>query len=255
MIGNRIRSFRQERGLTLGQLAQKAGISASYLSTIERGLKKPSIPVLRQISEALHVSPALLVRSEEEKFTGEKLRFLREGRGLTIEELAEISELSVSLIEKFEKTEALPDYEQLERLAAALNITPSCFVEESHYKTNIGARLKQLRESQGITVTSLAAKAGVSPGLISQIEGNYTIPSLDTLEKISATMGITLHYLLMESRDVENLLASLGPDLLELLSDHKVQTVLRYIKDFDSAELRYVLNYLQFFKRNRKILS
>lgn len=255
MLGNRIRAFRQERGLTLGQLAEKAGVSASYLSTIERGLKKPSIPALRQISEALHVSPALLVRSDDEKFTGEKLRFLREGRSLTVEELAEISDLPVSLINKFESSEALPDYEQLDKLAGALNITISCFVDESYYKTNIGTRLKQLRESQGISVTSLAAKAGVSPGLISQIEGNYTIPSLDTLEKISEIMGTTLHYFLLENKDVENLLAGLGPDLLELLSDQKVQVVLRSIKDFDSAELRYVLNYLQFFKRNRKILS
>lgn len=254
MLGNRIRSFRRERGLTLGQLAEKAGISASYLSTIERGLKKPSIPALKQISDALHVSPALLVRSADEKFTGEKLRFLREGRGLTVAELAELSDLPATQIEKFENSAALPDHDQLDRLASALNLTVSCFVEENYYKTNIGSRLKKLRESQGLSVAALAAKARVSPGLVSQIEGNYTIPSLDTLEKISEIMGITLHYFLLENRDVEDLLAGLGPDLLELLGDHKVQAVLQSIKDFDSAELRYVLNYLQFFKRNRKIL-
>ena len=255
MLGNRIRAFRRERGLTLGQLAEKSGISASYLSTIERGLKKPSIPSLKQISEALHVSPSLLVYSDDEKFTGEKLRLLRKGRGLNREELSEISELPLSQIEKFENGDAVPDYEQLDLLAGALNLSIGCFVEESYYKSNIGIRLKKIRESQGLSVASLAAKAGVSAGLISQIEGNYTIPSLDTLEKIAEIMGITLHYFLLESKDVENLLANLGPDLLELLSDHKVQAVLQSIKDFDSAELRYVLNYLQFFKRNRKILS
>ena len=255
MLGNRIRAFRRERGLTLGQLADKSGISASYLSTIERGLKKPSIPSLKQISDALHVSAALLVQSEDEKFTGEKLRLLREGRGLDREELAEISDLPLSQIEKFENGDAVPDYEQLDMLAGALNLTISCFVEESYYKSNVGSRLKQLRESKGLSIASLAAKAEVSPGLISQIEGNYTIPSLDTLEKIADIMGITLHYFLLENSDVDNFLSSLGPDLLELLSDHKVQAVLHSIKDFDSAELRYVLNYLQFFKRNRKILS
>ncbi len=255
MLGNRIRTFRRERGLTLGQLADKSGISASYLSTIERGLKKPSIPSLKQISEALHVSPALLVHSEEEKFTGEKLRLLREGRGLNREELAEISDLPLSQIEKFENGDAVPDYEQLDMLAGALNLTIGCFVEENYYKTNIGSRLKQIRESKELSIASLAAKAEVSPGLISQIEGNYTIPSLDTLEKFADVMEITLHYFLLESKDVESLLSSLGPDLLELLSDHKVQAVLHSIKDFDSAELRYILNYLQFFKRNRKILS
>jgi transcriptional regulator with XRE-family HTH domain len=255
ILGNRIRSFRVERGLTLGQLAEMANLSASYLSTIERGLKKPSIPVMKQISEALNVSPSLLVRTEDEAFTGGKMRFLREGRGLSVEELAEISDIPVSMIEKFESGEAQPDYEQLERLAAALNLTATCFIEKSYYKTSIGTRLKQLREAQGMTLSFLAEKAGVSVGLISQIEGGYTIPSLDTLERLSQVLGTTLNYFLLEHEEVENLLSSLGPDLLEILSDYKVQAVLRSIRDFNSAELRYVLNYLQFFKRNRKILS
>lgn len=255
VLGNKVRIFRVERGLTLGQLAEMTNLSASYLSTIERGLKKPSIPALKQISEALNVSPALLVQSIDEKFTGEKLRFLREGRGLTIEELAEISELSPSLIEKFENNEVEPDHEQLESLAVALNFTVGYFVEKSHYKSNIGMRLKQLRESQGLTIASLADKAGVSAGLISQIESNYTIPSIDTLESLADSLGATLHYFLMEHEKVESLLSTLGPDMLELLSDFKAQAVLRFIRDFNARELKYVLNYLQFFKRNRKILS
>ncbi len=255
MSGNRIREFRLERGLTLGQLAEMSGLSASYLSTIERGLKKPSVPALKQISQALNVSPALIVQSEEDKFTGEKLRFLREGRGISVEELAEISDLPEELIHKFESEEVEPDYEQLERLAEALNFTVTYFTEKSQYKTSIGTRLKQIRESQGLTVASLADKAGVSVGLISQIESNYTIPSLDTLEKIADNLGTTLHYFLMEHEKVETLLSSLGPDVLELLSDHKVQSVLRSISDYNSNELRYVLNYLQFFNRNRKIFS
>lgn len=255
LLGNRIRNFRSERGLTLSQLAEMSGVSASYLSTIERGLKKPSVPALKQISESLNLSPALLVRDEEEKFTGEKLSFLRQGRGLSIEELAEISELPSVLIEKFEEGETQPDYEQLETLAAALNLTISCFVEKNYYKTNIGTRLKQLRESQGLTAAFLAEKVGVSVGLISQIESNYTIPSLDTLERLAEVLGSTLHYFLLEHEEVENFINTLGPDLIDILSDHKVQAVLRSIRDFNAAEIRYVLNYLQFFKKNKKILS
>jgi transcriptional regulator with XRE-family HTH domain len=255
ILGNRIRSFRIERGFNLGQLAEMVGISASYLSTIERGLKKPSIPVLKQISEAFNVSPSLLIRTDDEIFTGSKMRFLREGRGLSVGELAEISDIPVAIIEKFEADEVQPDYEQLERLAEALNLTVTCFVEKNYYKTSIGTRLRQLREAQGMTAAFLAEKAGVSVGLVSQIEGGYTIPSLDTLERFSEVMGTTLNYFLLEHEEIENLLTSLGPDLLELLNDHKVQAVLRSIRDFNSAELRYVLNYLQFFKRNRKILS
>lgn len=254
MLGNRIREFRLERGLTLEQLADSSGLSASYLSTIERGLKKPSIPVLKSIADALHVSAALLVQDEDDAFTGDKLRFLREGRGLSIEELAEISELSATLLVKLEQGELRPDFEQLERLAEALNFTVSFFLEKNNFQTQIGIRLKQLRDSQGLTIASLADKAGVSEGLISQIENNYTIPSLDSLERMAESLGTTLHYFLQPHQEIESLISSLGPDLIELLNDHKVQAVLRSIRDFNSNELRYVLNYLQFFKRNRKIL-
>jgi transcriptional regulator with XRE-family HTH domain len=254
MLGNRIRSFRQERGLTLEQFAAASGLSASYLSTIERGLKKPSIPVLKSIAGVLHVSPSLLVQDEDEIFTGEKLRFLREGRGLSLDELAEISELPVTLLEKFETGESRPDFEQLECLAEALNFTVSYFLEKGNYQTGIGTRLKQLREAQGLTVASLADKAGVSAGLVSQIENGYTIPSLETIEQLADSLGTTVHYFLLQYEEIENLLSGLGPDMLELLADHKVQAVLRSVRDFNSAELRYVLNYLQFFKRNKKIL-
>ncbi|MBS3937701.1 MAG: helix-turn-helix domain-containing protein [Peptococcaceae bacterium] len=252
MLGNRIRAFRLERGLNLGQLAAASGLSASYLSTIERGLKKPSIPVLKNIADALHVSSALLVLDEDETFTGEKLRFLREGRGLSLEELAEISELPAALVEKFEAGESRPDFEQLEQLAEALNFTVSYFLEKGNYQTGIGVRLKQLREGQGLTAALLADKAGVSSGLISQIENSYTIPSLDTLERLADSLGTTVHYFLLQYEEIENLLSSLGPNLIELLGDHKVQAILRSIRDLNAAELRYVLNYLQFFKRNRK---
>jgi transcriptional regulator with XRE-family HTH domain len=254
MLGNRIRTFRQERGLTLEQLAEKSGISASYLSTVERGLKKASIPILKGIADTLHVSTALLVEDEDESFNGEKLRFLREGRGLSVDELAEISELPSELLRKLENCTAQPDFEQMERLGEALNFTVGYFLEKNNYQTGIGPRLKQLRESQGLTVASLADKADLSPGLISQIENNYTVPSLDTLERLAECLGTTLHYFLLPHVEIENLVSQLGPDLIELLSDHKVQAVLRSVRDFNSAELRYILNYLEFFKRNRKIL-
>lgn len=254
MLGNRIRAFRLERGLTLEQFAESSGLSASYLSTIERGLKKPSISVLKGIADALHVSAALLVQDEDDTFTGEKLRFLREGRGLSIEELAEISELSATLLIKLERGETRPDFDQTERLAEALNFTVSYFLDKSNYQTEIGIRLRQLRDGQGLTIASLADKAGVSEGLISQIENNYTVPSLNSLERIAESLGTTLHYFLQPHQGIESLISSLGPDVIELLSDHKVQAVLRSVRDFNSNELRYVLNYLQFFKRNRKIL-
>jgi transcriptional regulator with XRE-family HTH domain len=54
-FGNRIRARRQELGLSLRELAEQVGLTASFLSQIERDLTSPSIESLRKISDALEV--------------------------------------------------------------------------------------------------------------------------------------------------------------------------------------------------------
>lgn len=55
-VGNRIRSWRRQRGLTLDALADATGMSKSYLSKLESGKKAPSIATVMKLSEALGVS-------------------------------------------------------------------------------------------------------------------------------------------------------------------------------------------------------
>jgi transcriptional regulator with XRE-family HTH domain len=54
-LGKRIKALRNERGLTLVQLGQRVGLSASYLSQIERGVTMPSLTRLTAIAGALDV--------------------------------------------------------------------------------------------------------------------------------------------------------------------------------------------------------
>jgi transcriptional regulator with XRE-family HTH domain len=54
-FGKRIKALRNERGLTLAQLGQRVGLSASYLSQVERGVTMPSLPRLTAIATALDV--------------------------------------------------------------------------------------------------------------------------------------------------------------------------------------------------------
>jgi XRE family transcriptional regulator, master regulator for biofilm formation len=56
MIGKRIQRLRIEKGLTLSELAENAGVSKSYLSTIERDVQKnPSVQFLEKIASVLNV--------------------------------------------------------------------------------------------------------------------------------------------------------------------------------------------------------
>jgi transcriptional regulator with XRE-family HTH domain len=56
-----IREWRQSRGLTLEQLADRIGITHASLSRIERGLQPYSQPQLEAIADALQTEPASLL--------------------------------------------------------------------------------------------------------------------------------------------------------------------------------------------------
>lgn len=61
LVGKRIRSLRQNRGLTMEQLAFEVGIEYTQLSRIERGIINTSVYQLFTISRALEVEFAELV--------------------------------------------------------------------------------------------------------------------------------------------------------------------------------------------------
>ena len=64
-LGAKIRVLRKERGLTLKVLAQLSGLSHPFLSQVERGLARPSMSSLHQISEALGTNASWLLAGSE----------------------------------------------------------------------------------------------------------------------------------------------------------------------------------------------
>lgn len=56
----------------------------------------------------------------------------------------------------------------------------------------ISNRLKEIRKEKRITIQELADRAGVSKGLISQIENNRTIPSLPVLMNLVQSLNLDL---------------------------------------------------------------
>jgi len=55
-LGEFIREQRNLGQLSLRKLSEQAGVSNPYLSQIERGLRRPSAEILRQIARALEIS-------------------------------------------------------------------------------------------------------------------------------------------------------------------------------------------------------
>ncbi|MDZ5473527.1 helix-turn-helix domain-containing protein [Bacillus sp. 31A1R] len=68
MIGDRVKKLRQERKLSLSELAEQAGVAKSYLSSLERNLQRnPSIQFLEKISAVLHVPVDHLIHEQPNK--------------------------------------------------------------------------------------------------------------------------------------------------------------------------------------------
>ena len=67
MIGLQIKELRTQKGYSLSQLAQKAGVSKSYLSYIERDMQKnPSLHFLSKVAGTLDVPVDQFLTGETE---------------------------------------------------------------------------------------------------------------------------------------------------------------------------------------------
>jgi transcriptional regulator with XRE-family HTH domain len=56
-------------------------------------------------------------------------------------------------------------------------------------RRTLGTRIRSLRHEQGRTLSDVAAAAGISVSLLSQVERGVTDPSLDTLRDIADALG------------------------------------------------------------------
>lgn len=65
LVGERIRGLRRARGLSLKDVALAAGLSAGFLSQIERGLSSASVRALARIADSLGVMISDIFPSEE----------------------------------------------------------------------------------------------------------------------------------------------------------------------------------------------
>ncbi|MQA78755.1 MAG: helix-turn-helix domain-containing protein [Streptosporangiales bacterium] len=81
VIAERVRDFRQDRGWTVGRLADESGVSKSMLSKIENAQASPSLMTLVRLSEALTVPVTAFFRGLSEE---QDMVFVKAGKGLDI---------------------------------------------------------------------------------------------------------------------------------------------------------------------------
>jgi transcriptional regulator with XRE-family HTH domain len=64
-LGERLKGYRKNAGLTLAELKEKTNLSVSYLSDLERGRTNPSLETLKQIAGVYQTTVSALVEGIE----------------------------------------------------------------------------------------------------------------------------------------------------------------------------------------------
>ncbi len=99
---------------------------------------------------------------------------------------------------------------------------------------NIGQRIRQLRESRGMTQSQLQSRSKVSRSYLSRIESGQMTPSLGTLEKISEALGVGLNRFFIPESDGE-----------ALLEDPFIQGLRPFLRQLDWEQWQSILKRLQ----------
>lgn len=136
-VGERLRFYREERGMSISELGRQAGLSAAHLSEIERSLATPSLKTLEKLSQVLDIPTGSLLPADLDETMGQKVRRLREAMGITQKELGEMLGVSYSMITQIETDRAQPSLKTLNNLADIFGISSFYFVldiEDEYYR-------------------------------------------------------------------------------------------------------------------------
>lgn len=100
-------------------------------------------------------------------------------------------------------------------------------------------RIKECRERQGISMTKLAEKTGLTISAISQFESGERDPNLDSLDKLADALEVSADYLM-------------GRD--EKFCDENIHAMARGMQNMTNKDKEDMIHYYQFLraKENHK---
>jgi len=254
-LGNKLRSVRTSKGLTLDQVSSRLEVTPSYLSEIERGNKIPSLKVLCNLSRHLDLPRGFLRDvledpGDEVMSFGEMLKSRREELDLTRAEVAETIGWPVTYLETVESGNKKVPEKFIRDLGKALQF-PGVFFELSASKA-IGKKVKFFRSNRGLTQEELAEKSGLSTSLVSKIEREQVKPSLQTLVKLATALGVSpCCFVLQLSKDPTDSDDFAGTNTSESFPgrEARLEEIISTIYELDRKELDDLARYLAELRR------
>ena len=124
-LGTRILECRKAKNFTIQDLANKSGLSFSYISMIENGLRdNPGYNTLKLLANALDTTIEYLMEGKKlESDLGTRILECRKKKGLTQIQLAQKINKSESTIQKYEANMVRPNIAIIDLLAQVLGTT------------------------------------------------------------------------------------------------------------------------------------
>ena len=205
-VGQAVRQAREEKGLTIEQLAGQSGCFESTIEKIELGEIQGDREQLRKLAGALDIDPselfALLLAGRSpnpEVYSGFDVRRARKAMGLTQQQLAALAGCCGRTVSSFELGKNRPQRRVLNAIAKVLgeyltDVAPGKVADpqskttargkgKSKRKTrlpppaHVGEKIKRARENKGVTQEQLAELIGAYPYTIAWIERGKERPT------------------------------------------------------------------------------
>lgn len=108
--------------------------------------------------------------------------------------------------------------------------------------SKISERIKEARETLGVSQAELAGRSQLTPAAISQFEKGARTPSLKTLGKLAEALEVSINYLI-------------GTEQMEESFPSEVQAMFRGLQKMTDKDKEEMFNFYQFLKakKNYKI--
>jgi transcriptional regulator with XRE-family HTH domain len=110
-IGTTIRGFRQQKGMSQGDIEKRTGLLRCYLSRVENGHTVPSLDTLKKIADALDLQLAEFFAEEPEtkevfglNLNAEEIRFLTQVQRYSANLSESDRRLLLAMVRKFAST-------------------------------------------------------------------------------------------------------------------------------------------------------
>lgn len=178
-IGKRLKEIRKEHHFTIRATASALNISEEYWGRLERGKEMPSLKLLVIFSNLFQVSADYILYGSQPKGSLDKS-----------------SDIEIPNLEKFSQHD----------LQVVADMFYLYYQNEQNRQENqqslsavsFAKRLRFYRKKAGLTRKALAEKTGINQTHLRQIELGMVIPTLNTLDKIVAVLGIPIDGLLAD---------------------------------------------------------